>query len=184
MSDVYSNQSSAHRGSDHGSRWWGPRSCEPSQQAPSKDSSEYGELKPPEKRGNLFRDRSKSWLTTSNRRSQDATGLSPLSTKALEGKQAPTARHPNGRGLKIDLPSPLSAPYTMAQSRTPGWDSPWTARPPRNRDEDILARDASDPDGRTGSKKKKLRTFILTNPYVPLVRVGALNVSDAILTFK
>lgn len=72
----------------------------------------------------------------------------------------------------------------MAQSRTPGWDSPWTARPPRNRDEDILARDASDPDGRTGSKKKKLRTFILTNPYVPLVRVGALNVSDAILTFK
>ena len=92
-------------------------------------------------------------------------------------------KHPNSRGLTIDLPSPLSAPYTMAQSRTPGWDSPWTARP-RNPDEDVSARDASNSDVRTESKKKRHRTFILTNPYVPLVRVETLTVFDAILTFK
>lgn len=180
LSDVYSYQSSAHHGSEHGSRWWAftrPRTSEPSQHAPPKDSYEHGELKPPEKRGSMFRDRSKSWLATSNRRSQDATGLSPRPTKTLEGQHTPMDRHPNGWGLTIDLPPPPSAPFTMAQSRTPGWDSPWTARPLRNPEQDIFAREASDSDEKTGSRKKRLRTFILTNTYVPLVRVSFLVVS-------
>lgn len=86
-------------------------------------------------------------------------------------------------GLSITLPTPSAAPYTLAQNVTPGWESPWS---PRNAaqgpvhshtressyDIDELENDsnASHKSANVWRKrKKKLRAFILTNPYVPLV---------------
>ena len=102
------------------------------------------------------------------------------------------------RGLHIPLPTP--APFTLAQTRTPGWDTPWSggtgagstrvSRSNTNvfnvgqgsnlgvRDYAQLNGHGPEPssaadDGRKRSKwyyrRKRVRAFMLSNNYVPLV---------------
>lgn len=122
-----------------------------------------------EKRGMMFRERSKAWLPIT-RRSQDVSGLSkaPGFDQHRSGRNADGG--PSSWGLTIDLPPPPSAPFTMAQSQTPGWNSPWTPRVPNlpmSQEEEMFG--SSDEGDKTMSRKKKLRSFILTNNFVPLV---------------
>ncbi|KAK7694870.1 hypothetical protein QCA50_002058 [Cerrena zonata] len=137
-------------------------------------------------RGSHSRDRSKSigWprLTASiSRRSQDESTFPSSRINDVGG----TPR-PNGRAkppdFHIDLPPPDPV-MTLSHNMTPGWDSPWTPRPPA----DLIARIRSNGNGtiheeETDSReegheklgtwarrRKKYRIFMLTNVYVPLL---------------
>lgn len=167
-SDVGSFQSSGPPGSIHESRWWTftrPRAAEPSQYMDAAESSNH----PAEKegrRGVTFRDRSMSWLAATHRRSSEN---SPR-PKGFKSHRATSPEHQSDWGLTIDLPPPPSAPFTMAHSKTPGWDTPWTAR----RDDPTQAQEffGADKDEALSCwsvRRKRLRMFILTNNYVPLV---------------
>ena len=87
-------------------------------------------------------------------------------------------------GFHLDIPAPEPVVTTIAQNQTPGWDSPWTPRPPA----DLVARIAgSAPQGSTrlqateledgdeeklgawARRRKRFRAYILNNTYVPLV---------------
>jgi hypothetical protein len=83
-------------------------------------------------------------------------------------------QHQSDWGLTIDLPPPPTASFTLAQSRTPGWDSPWTARAARNdhsQAQDLFGYDEDEDEKLTrwSARKKRLRRFVLTNTYVPLL---------------
>ena len=73
---------------------------------------------------------------------------------------------------------------TLAHNTTPGWDSPWTPRPPtdliariRSNGHGTIHEEESDSHEEEGHEKlgtwarrrKKYRMFMLTNVYVPLV---------------
>ncbi|KAI0068389.1 hypothetical protein BV25DRAFT_1793779 [Artomyces pyxidatus] len=104
------------------------------------------------------------------------------------GKQP---EYPNRRvrdwGLQITMPTPPPAPFTLAQSRTPGWDSPWAPKPierlagtgiyEKLRNGDVSASDRP-PDtadtqdtsmSRWARGRKRARRYLLTNTYVPLL---------------
>lgn len=118
----------------------------------------------------MFRDRSKAWLPISSRRSQDISDVSPV-PKGFSGRRPTSTDSQRNWGLTIDLPPPPSAPFTMAQSRTPGWDSPWSPRAARNGHpptQELFGYD-DDSQEKVLTRKKKFRTFILKNTYVPLV---------------
>ncbi|KAI0318467.1 hypothetical protein OF83DRAFT_941925, partial [Amylostereum chailletii] len=79
-------------------------------------------------------------------------------------------------GLHISLPPPTPAPNTLSQSRTPGWDSPWVAKPfePRAKGEPYEELENEHPDTTPNSAvsdlsrwtrlKKRARRYLLTNP--------------------
>ncbi|KZP31216.1 hypothetical protein FIBSPDRAFT_945244 [Athelia psychrophila] len=181
-SDVASSyHSSAQPGSATESRWWaftrGPgeqqhppaSSGEPPTGAAVDTPSPQGSPKL-EKRGIMFRERSKAWLPIT-RRSHDASANSKSPGFDKHRTEHNEDGGPSSWGLTIDLPSPPSAPFTMAQSQTPGWNSPWTPRVPNqplSEEEEIFGRD-SDEGEKTMSRRKKLRVFILTNTFVPLL---------------
>lgn len=90
--------------------------------------------------------------------------------------------------LQIALPPPPAAPNTMAQSRTPGWDVPWTPRAdgmgdylshgqyePLDPDHSAV-REAGLRESLTKAKpgwagmRQRARRYLLSNVYVPLVR--------------
>ena len=84
------------------------------------------------------------------------------------------------RGFRIALPTSPAAPYTLPQIRTPGWDSPWSARPlesfpPWNTYERLQngesAEDSTTTNGRWWPRaRKRARAYLLNNTYVPLVK--------------
>lgn len=94
-------------------------------------------------------------------------------------QEFPDHLHP---GFHLELPPP--DPITLAQNKTPGWDSPWTPRPPAalvaritgNMNGDARTQDGSESGSddknlsRHARRRKRIRMYILTNPYVPLVR--------------
>ncbi|EJD03839.1 uncharacterized protein FOMMEDRAFT_121107 [Fomitiporia mediterranea MF3/22] len=74
------------------------------------------------------------------------------------------------------------APITIAQNRTPGWDTPWSAQA-------SITNVNVSPDSSPGEKRtkwyhrrKRLRAFMLTNNYVPLLfRVINMTLTTAAL---
>ncbi|KXN89919.1 hypothetical protein AN958_04923 [Leucoagaricus sp. SymC.cos] len=95
-----------------------------------------------------------------------------------KGPEAPPApRHSLDRSSI--LPPGPSAQFTQHQANSPGWDTPWTARsnaqgPLRKRDTEAsyFSREPpSDEEQLTPftSRRKKIRRFMLTNPYVPIL---------------
>lgn len=84
------------------------------------------------------------------------------------------------RGLRIVLPTTPVTPHTLpARGRTPGWDSPWSARPLPNLDiyEQLQNGGSNEEQPVDDSKerwwprtRKGARVYLLTNPYVPLVK--------------
>jgi hypothetical protein len=127
------------------------------------------------KRASIFKDRSMSWLPTSHHhRSQDVSNVSPPFSKGFDGHRFPLKENRSNWGLTIEVPPP-PVPFTMAHSRTPGWDSPWSPRAARNglhHAQDTFEPDDDDSHEKS-ARKKRLRTFILTNLYVPLVRLDS-----------
>ncbi|KAI0271334.1 hypothetical protein BC834DRAFT_858952 [Gloeopeniophorella convolvens] len=86
--------------------------------------------------------------------------------------------------LRITMPTPPAAPYTLAQSRTPGWDSPWAAKPlepfgHRSIYEQLQNNGEGSEDQPPESSetnqswwprvRKRARAYLLTNTYVPLL---------------
>jgi hypothetical protein len=81
----------------------------------------------------------------------------------------------------IPQPGPTVS-FTQHQANSPGWDTPWTARPNaqgplRKRDTETstsyFAHDSPSDDEQltsSTSRRKRIRKFILSNPYVPIVR--------------
>ena len=86
-------------------------------------------------------------------------------------------------GLHLDLPpNHIQSPNTVAQTRTPGWETPWSPRLPEhtaNWDvdlEDVLEeRDDNEKLSRWVRRKKRIRVYMLTNTYVPLVSIGRMH---------
>jgi len=86
-------------------------------------------------------------------------------------------------GLRIAMPSPPATPHAPTRSRTPGWDSPWAARPleslsHRNIYEQLQnggSNEGQQPESSITDKswwprtRKRARVYLLTNTYVPLL---------------
>jgi hypothetical protein len=106
-----------------------------------------------------------------------------LGEKSFE--QAPS-RSPD-RGLRIALPTTTVPPFTLSHGRTPGWDSPWTARPletfpHQNVYEQLQNGDSSEEQGSTGlwpRARKRARVYLLNNTYVPLVKHTLMDLAEA-----
>jgi len=95
-----------------------------------------------------------------------------------------TSPRARDRSLRIALPATPAIPYTPSRSRTPGWDSPWTARPleslsHRNIYEQLRNGETLEehsPDAGTTNDswwpraRKRARAYLLNNTYVPLVK--------------
>ncbi|KIP12458.1 hypothetical protein PHLGIDRAFT_97789 [Phlebiopsis gigantea 11061_1 CR5-6] len=160
-SDVTSYHSSIADENNAGpSRWWAFT-------RPRPDDSATQPLAPNAAR---HRDRSLSvsWLPSSLSRRPGEHGEAAA---AGGGDFRPRA---HDRRLHIDLPPIHQAPITLAQTRTPGWETPWTPRAPGvSWSVDIEESDSHEHDGEKLSKwqrrKKRIRVYMLTNTYVPLL---------------
>ena len=126
-------------------------------------------------------------LTRLERRPTISLGFHLKDDRSLEpGEKSPeqTASRTLDRGFRVPLPTTPAAPYTLPQSRTPGWDSPWAARPlesfsHRNIYEQLQNGESAEtqPVGDSTTNRswwprarKRARTYLLNNTYVPLVR--------------
>ncbi|KAI0080247.1 hypothetical protein K474DRAFT_1590015, partial [Panus rudis PR-1116 ss-1] len=164
------------------SRWWaftrhrpdGSLTSPLSPRQPSQEDSSW--------RGSHNRERSRSiaWLASSisRRPNEDgsAKGKDPESLSRIP--EAPSRA--NTSGMHLDLPAPDPV-ITLAQNKTPGWDTPWSPRPPN----DLISRHAPNGNAEHGSsqhsdnekemlspwqrRRKRFRVYILTNVYVPLL---------------
>ncbi|PIL31625.1 hypothetical protein GSI_06327 [Ganoderma sinense ZZ0214-1] len=85
-------------------------------------------------------------------------------------------RMSNRSRLRIDMP-PTAAPFTLAQNRTPGWETPWTSAHP-NMSGSVAGsvrreqRDSHHDDEKLTSwqrRRKRLRAYMMYNVYVPLL---------------
>ncbi|CAE6439860.1 unnamed protein product [Rhizoctonia solani] len=112
----------------------------------------------------------------------------------------PSGLQRNTAGLKVELPE---GPFTLQQTQTPGWETPWAPHPPaayrgttgrdragqsdmgysggkelgaaasrRTDDDDVRSRRG----GKYSRIKRRLRTYILQNNYVPLF-IRLLNIA-------
>lgn len=125
------------------------------------------------------------WLTVSVlRRSneqddeeQEQQASPTLHASEHEGSDGGVPRLSNRSRLRIDMP-PTNAPFTLAQNRTPGWDTPWTSAHPNGSGDQMssLREHASQHDEEKETltpwqrRRKRLRAYIMYNLYVPLVR--------------
>jgi hypothetical protein len=170
-SDATSSHSSVPLGSDLGTTWW---SFTSSRQRP--------DLKF-ERPKVSFRDLSMSWLPSSrdsgafSRREKSPT--TPLNSGRLPSHPELTPPRRGSGHNEPDhhpLPPHPTAPFTLSQNATPGWDTPWSAsahaqgpyffdNPETDSDEVDQNKNLSS----WGKKKKKLRLFVLSNTYVPLL---------------
>ncbi|EGN96755.1 hypothetical protein SERLA73DRAFT_184916 [Serpula lacrymans var. lacrymans S7.3] len=173
-SDVGSLNSSSvgATGPAHDSHWWTfARPRHSNMDAPHVFSENDFGRRPsmPEKKV----DRS-SWLLPGNRRSQDVAGILPTEKLKLNTTlPRPLGVEESSRNPTIPPPS---VPFTMSHSMTPGWDTPWQPVTGRgnyshiyNNEEEKHSDNSSGRSGYGGSGKKRLRAFILTNIYVPLL---------------
>ncbi|TFK41045.1 hypothetical protein BDQ12DRAFT_420851 [Crucibulum laeve] len=161
-SDVASYSSGP---SQSDSRWWTftlPRSRDPSFNLISNSSR-------PEKKG--FKDRSMSWLPMS---ASIREGTSFMRRDKEKDPEQPDYSANNVGELSVTVPPP--APFTMAHSDTPGWSSPWTPRiadSTLRRENSYGFAEVEQESKNDGSpwrlRRKKLRSFILVNTYVPLL---------------
>jgi hypothetical protein len=133
-------------------------------------------------------------LTRLERRPTIGRGFHHRDDRSLEpGDRSPeqaTSRTLD-RGFRIALPTAPATPYTLPQSRTAGWDSPWAARPldlesfpHRNIYEQLQNGESAeeqaveDSTATNGSwwprARKRARAYLLNNTYVPLVKHALL----------
>ncbi|KAJ7786437.1 hypothetical protein B0H16DRAFT_31469 [Mycena metata] len=150
------------------SRWWAftrPRgdsdaALDPSNMVPMQEK--------PQRKSVSFKDRSMSWLPA------QAGSTFPRRTRGQSMNR--------NWNLSIALPAAPASTFTQQHNATPGWDAPWTSRvgaqgPADHHNlEDIEDDDEGsspvDPDKHRTvwqRRRKRLRAFILSNAYVPLL---------------
>ncbi|KAI1793889.1 hypothetical protein LXA43DRAFT_971547 [Ganoderma leucocontextum] len=182
-SDATSLQSSSQSGApeDPGpSRWWAFTRHRPT------DSGSIP-LSPSLQRARRPRDGVRSmsipWLSVSVlRRSLDQDEEQTPSTlheepEVDEHDRAAPPRMSNRSRLRIDMPPTIAAPFTLAQNRTPGWETPWTSAHPHTSgfmDAAVHSgeRDLHHADEKLTSwqrRRKRLRAYMMYNVYVPLL---------------
>ncbi|KAH8102485.1 hypothetical protein BXZ70DRAFT_785508 [Cristinia sonorae] len=189
-SDVASYTSSARDDSIAGpSRWWTFTRHRPE----AFSSNPLIQLQRPGSSGKglPMRERSLSiaWLTSPIHRKLEDEGSPTLKGKQADRVESPepimSRRRPEEDNFHIDLPAPdpVATVNTLAQNKTPGWDSPWSPRPPP----DLVARisshrthqqlpdmEVADEDDEKNlspwaKRRKRYRAYILHNHYVPLL---------------
>ncbi|KAI0800930.1 hypothetical protein C8Q74DRAFT_1190966 [Fomes fomentarius] len=182
-SDAASLQSSAPE--DPGpSRWWTFARHRPTDSGSIPLSHSTQQHRPARRLPNTSRSMSIPWLTVSVlRRSneqddeeQEQQASPTLHASEHEGSDGGVPRPSNRSRLRIDMP-PTNAPFTLAQNRTPGWDTPWTSAHPNGSGDRIssLREHASQHDEEKEKltpwqrRRKRLRAYIMYNLYVPLL---------------
>lgn len=153
LSDVASYQSASP------SRWWAFTLPRPRDGQPN-----------PQNSGSRRKERSLSWLGSSNLMKDGNRKDCNVETVERTGFR--------DWNLSITLPTPVQQPFTLSHNATPGWDTPWSARmaaqgPSRRRRDGSFAVNTVDEQETSSARKsqtrrKKFRTFLLTNTYVPL----------------
>ncbi|KAG8835601.1 hypothetical protein FRC17_002193 [Serendipita sp. 399] len=155
--------------------------------------------------------RKQGWLTDDELRQQGGNRNPPPADEENEevadsdhedenGNHAPSHRRP--RGMHLAIPRRNKGPFTVANTKTPGWDQPWAPLPPKRArvraergtkegvDSDPLNdalgdiegnEDEADPSGKSSKIKREkrrqtLRRWILFNNSVPLL-IRLLNIS-------
>ncbi|KAF8807514.1 hypothetical protein BYT27DRAFT_7189586 [Phlegmacium glaucopus] len=166
ISDTSSLQSNIPP-SDSASRWWS---------FTSRTRQEPFALLPhspkPEKKS--FRDISLSWMSTSSSMREGSTFIRRDKEKGSD------ALSPH---LRSSVPTSAQLPTTVTLSHidTPGWDTPWTSQPiaqdpfphfrrgsPYDPEQDLATTNHEHLSEWSWSKKR-IRSFILSNAYVPLL---------------
>ncbi|KAF7307021.1 hypothetical protein MIND_00495100 [Mycena indigotica] len=128
--------------------------------------------RPRDKKSVSFRDRSISWLPTQ----RDGSTSFPRRSR----QNSRTGGLNRNWNLSITLPTPpvpASTAYTLQHNATPGWDAPWTSRvgaqgPAGRHHSDSSVEEESSPANSEKAghhRRKRLRAFILSNAYVPLI---------------
>ena len=158
------------------SRWWAFTRHRP-------DDSASQPLSPNAARHGSARDRSLSvgWLASSLSRRPGEENGGDANARDTDAESGSTTefRHAVGVGrdrvMRLELPPIQQSPMTLSQTRTPGWETPWTPRAPGvSWNVDLDGSDSHEDDGEKLSKwqrrKKRIRVYMLTNTYVPLVR--------------
>lgn len=96
--------------------------------------------------------------------------------KDVEGNPEANLTPPREHDWNIALPTPIVQPFTVSQNMTPGWGAPWSpgipdAGLPHSLSRVGVARAVAEKNMTPWKRRRKrVRTFILTDPYVPLVR--------------
>ncbi|KZT05912.1 uncharacterized protein LAESUDRAFT_654670 [Laetiporus sulphureus 93-53] len=176
VSDVTSYESSIPE-EPGPSRWWTFARHRPSLSQTTPLNGTPSEPRRPQR--DWERSLSLPWLNVSHHlRSQESSLLTarPHETehRAPEHPQIPADP------LHVDIPPPPATPYTIAQNATPGWDTPWTARPAdltsrgHNSGDEVtqLAQADDDSNEKLGTwtrRRKRVRAYMMYNPYVPLL---------------
>ncbi|KAJ7110099.1 hypothetical protein C8R44DRAFT_842509 [Mycena epipterygia] len=155
-------------------RWWAFTRPRGDSDAPEMQNSLTGTPKP-DRKSVSFKDRSISWLP-----SQRDSGLAPRRNR----QQSRASTINRNWNLSITLPTPPPASFTLQHSVTPGWDVPWTSRvgaqgPPGRHNSEGSGFTEDDHDDSPVDRdkditvwrrrRKRLRAFILSNAYVPLL---------------
>lgn len=136
-----------------------------------------------EKRKRPMRERARStWLAGTLRSSSKDT---PADEEAAPHDNDDADDNPRYWGLRLPLPA-ADPSFTLAHSHTPGWDTPWSPRGGANRhtsymgaggphameeEEEVEHKEGPDkPRSKWYHRRKRIRSYVLINPYVPLVR--------------
>ncbi|KAJ7181778.1 hypothetical protein C8R43DRAFT_970421 [Mycena crocata] len=127
----------------------------------------------PDRKSVSFKDRSISWLPTQR------DGMTAPRRHKQQSRASSINRNWN---LSITLPTPPQPSFTLQHNVTPGWDVPWTSRVGaqgpagrHNSDSGFTEDDEDTPVDPHKNytpwrrRRKRLRAFILTNVYVPLL---------------
>jgi hypothetical protein len=152
-----------------------------SKRARSSDSSEDEDTKDDKKRqAGPSRPSRSRWNSRKRSNTQE-------STESQGGERSHTGRFLSST-LRLQLPLPPAAPFTLSHTKTPGWDTPWTPRLPdhiSNCESPELESGGIPGDSNPSRSKenlasksqakakiplrKKIRSYVLHNNYVPLV---------------
>ena len=166
MSDVASLQSRP----EGDSRWWTfalPR---------TRPLDSFDRMPGPKPERKTFRDISLPWMLSQRE--------STFAAMRKDKEKEQTSDDNNTPHLTVPLPAAATNPvqYTLSQTSTPGWETPWSARlgaqGPRRPHRESYGFEEMEEDKSNRShkelspwnrRKKKIRAFILINTYVPLV---------------
>lgn len=126
-----------------------------------------------------FKDRSISWLPHNLKEGGSGAWRREKDTEAAA---SPSTNTPNAKtDWNLGALPPPQAPFTLSQTQTPGWETPWSARVPdgngvehstsyglgeQGPEDDVDSNKHLTPWKR---KKKRFRLFVLSNTYVPLL---------------